>query len=108
MTAVFGRWCQWGLIVIDYAEKGYIKKLSPLWNGQINKIEDIRTLILESIKEYRREYRFSPTIQEIADDVGAGKAATHYYIQQLLIDGKLKGKPGMARGLVPVDGPENG
>lgn len=59
--------------------------------------------ILEVIGEWRRRHSYSPTMQEIADEIGVTKVTVFEHVESLLRKGALRRDPHKARSLSVVD-----
>jgi len=59
--------------------------------------------ILEVIRDWRRRHGYSPTMQEIADEVGVTKVTVFEHVESLLRKGAVRRDPHKARSLAVVD-----
>jgi repressor LexA len=55
--------------------------------------------ILVLIRDTRRSYGYSPTLQEIADELGISKVTVFEHIEALIAKGLLTRRPNTARSL---------
>lgn len=59
--------------------------------------------VLEFVRQYRESHGYSPTMQEIADELGVSKVTVFEHVQALVSKGALERDPNRARSLLPVD-----
>ena len=59
--------------------------------------------VLEFVRQYRENHGYSPTMQEIADELGVSKVTVFEHVQALVSKGALERDPNRARSLLPVD-----
>lgn len=58
--------------------------------------------VLDFVKDFRENQGFSPTMQEIADDLGVSKVTVFEHVEALVSKGALERDPNKARSLSPT------
>lgn len=51
------------------------------------------TRVLKFILDYRKKYKVSPTEKEIAGRLRCNRSLGHYYVEQLVLKGKIVREP---------------
>ena len=59
--------------------------------------------VLDFVRQYRENHGYSPTMQEIADELGVSKVTVFEHVEALVSKGALERDPNKARSLLPVD-----
>ena len=59
--------------------------------------------ILQYVRQYKSENGIAPSLREIAAEFQTSTSVVHYHISKLVLDGRMKRLPGIARGIVLVE-----
>ena len=72
---------------------------SSSWRKQKTTQETLAKSVLCFIQEYMAEHHYSPSIREIGEQCGMGRATVTRYLDRLEVQGHITRDPGIARSI---------